>query len=229
MITKIKQSGRWPITILLVMMSGICFILSILRIIIAHNQVFLFFNWNLILAIIPWLASTAIMISPTYRTNKPILIGLLLLWILFFPNSPYILTDLFHLKTRLRIPVWYDLVEIMSFAWTGLMFGFVSLLDIEFLLHRYFTKRVTNVIIVAVLFLSSFGIYIGRYLRWNTWDIVKEPLPLILQIGDRIIDPTAHLGTWGMTLFLGILLNMIFWSIKLFTTYNITVIPEDKV
>jgi uncharacterized membrane protein len=68
------------------------------------------------------------------------------------------------------------------------------------------------------LFIGSFGIYVGRFLRWNSWDILTEPLHLIYDIGDRFINPFDHPRTWGMTIFMGIFLNMIYLSFRLIRT-----------
>ena len=113
------------------------------------------------------------------------------------------------------MPVWFDLVLILSFAWTGLLFGFLSLWDIERLLSRYLSRFWISVISIGLLFLGSFGIYLGRYLRWNSWDIIKEPFGLLYDIGDRLINPFSHPRTWGMTLFMGFFLNLVYWSFRL--------------
>jgi len=218
MIQGLKKQGRLNITILLIIMSIFCFGLSITRYFITDTKVFLFLNWNLFLAFIPWLLSTLLIIKGINR--KLPLIGLIFTWLLFFPNSPYILTDLFHLRARSSAPVWFDLVVILSFAWTGLIYGFVSLMDISKLMKKYLSDKAISLIIVFFLFLSSFGIYLGRYLRWNSWDILSNPFGLFNDIIDRFINPFSHPRTWGMTLLMGILLNMIYFSIKLLTQKN---------
>lgn len=212
-----NESGRVRLTFFLLSMSLFCFILSALRFYISENKIFLFLNWNLFLAFIPWAVSTGIMLNPEFRKNKIILAFLLFTWILFFPNSPYILTDLFHLKQRVSIPIWYDLAVILSFAWTGLIFGFISLYDIENLLSYYLKKRTVVIITVILLFVGSFGIYIGRYLRWNSWDILRDPSPLLFDISDRFFHPFSHPRTWGLTILFGILLNMMYWTLKFMT------------
>lgn len=176
---------------------------------------YLFLNWNLFLAFIPWAASTIIMIRPDLHKAKPILFALLAVWLLFFPNAPYILTDLFHLHTKSKAPIWFDLGLVLCFAWTGLTFGLISLMDIEELLAKNFKWFTIKCIISSLLFIASFGIYLGRYLRWNSWDILDEPLRLMYDIGDRIVDPFSYPRTWGMTLLFGVLLNMMYWTIKL--------------
>lgn len=176
---------------------------------------YLFLNWNLFLAIIPWMITTLLVLQPKLHGAKILLFGLLAVWLLFFPNAPYILTDLFHLSTKSKAPVWFDTVLVLSFAWTGLSFGLISLMDIEGLLRKNFRPIFTKTVIVILLLVASFGIYLGRYLRWNSWDIIDQPVAIMSDIGGRIADPFSHPRTWGVTIFYGALLNMIYWTIAL--------------
>jgi len=112
------------------------------------------------------------------------------------------------------MPIWFDLVLILSFAWVGLLFGFMSLWDIENILSQMIDKRLMPLITLGLLFLGSFGIYLGRYLRWNSWDIIREPFELFYDISDTLINPFGHARTWGMTLFMFIFLSMIYWSFR---------------
>lgn len=178
-------------------------------------------HWNLFLAFIPWALTSTVMISPKLKKNKWILIPLLATWILFFPNAPYILTDLFHLRIETKVPIWYDLVLILSFAWTGLLYGLVSLFDIEKILIPFVKKRVVTAVSMLLLFISGFGIYIGRFLRWNSWDIMNRPHALLGDIADRFIDPASHPRTWAVTILMGVFLNMIYWSIRLLQRQNL--------
>ncbi len=140
---------------------------------------------------------------------------IIIVWILFFPNSPYILTDLFHLKARNTIPIWYDLIVILSYAWTGLICGFLSLNDIEKLLSGYTKERIINSIVVLFLFMSSFGVYLGRFLRWNSWDVLNNPFGLFNDIVLRFIYPLEYTKTWGVTILMGIMLNFMYFTFKL--------------
>ena len=214
MVEVLKKHKRLNLTLLLAIMSFSSFLLSLFRVYLTGSGLFLFLNWNLFLAFIPWLFTTIIIINPNLQKKKLVLFGLLFLWTLFFPNALYILTDLFHLRVRSLMPIWFDLILILSFAWTGLIFGFISLIDIEKLLEEYTNTKIISFISVFLLFVASFGIYIGRYLRWNSWDIIISPISLLYDISDRIINPFAHPGTWGMTILMGLLLNMFYWSLK---------------
>lgn len=218
MIYKLRQYERLNITVLFAIMCLICFSLSLFRVFYSETNVFLFLNWNLFLAFIPWACSSIIVLHPQLQQKKLVIILLLCIWLLFFPNAPYILTDLFHLKLQLNMPVWFDLVLIIAYAWTGLLLGFMSLTDIERFLRRYLSPRKTIIFSSLLLFVGSFGIYMGRYLRWNSWNIINEPLRLLYDIGDRIADPFSHPRTWGVTLAMGLLLNMMYWSIKIVRT-----------
>lgn len=214
MIRELRASGRMELTVMLSAMAALCFSMSLTRYLITDSRQFLFLNWNLFLAFLPWLASSAVMLKPEWKRNRVILAALLGLWILFFPNSPYILTDLFHLRNSTGAPLWFDLVLILAFAWTGLSYGFISLLDIEALMLGRLRKAVVAASVIFLLFLSGFGIYLGRYLRWNSWDILHSPLDLMLDVGDRLVNPFSHSRTWGVTLTMGILLNMMYWTLK---------------
>ncbi|MDR0505421.1 MAG: DUF1361 domain-containing protein [Dysgonamonadaceae bacterium] len=196
-------------------LTAFCFGLSIFRLIYTDSKVFLFLNWNLFLAFIPWALTSLFILKPTFQKAKISVFILLFVWLLFFPNAPYILTDLFHLKMKTSMPIWFDLVLILSFAWSGLLFGFLSLWDIESIFEQSMKPVYVKIISIILLFVGSFGIYIGRYLRWNSWDIITEPFRLIYDIGNNIINPIHHPRAWGMTLFMGLFLNIIYWSFHL--------------
>ncbi|MBN2893197.1 MAG: DUF1361 domain-containing protein [Bacteroidales bacterium] len=215
MLKALKETKRLNETIFLGVLTLFCFGVSLFRFVYTDTKVFLFLNWNLFLAFIPWALTSLVIIKPKFQKSRLTLIVLLGSWLLFFPNAPYILTDLFHLRLKSSMPIWFDLILILSFAWTGLLFGFLSLWDFEKLL-RNFMKRTYVIIISAVLlFIGSFGIYVGRFLRWNSWDILTEPFKLMYDIGDRFINPFEHPRTWGMTIFMGLFLNMIYLSFRL--------------
>jgi uncharacterized membrane protein len=162
MIELLKKYNRFHLTLLLISMSMISFLMSVFRVIFTNSHMFLFLNWNLFLAFIPWLFSMVLLLKPNLHHRNLLIFSLLFSWFLFFPNAPYILTDLFHLKEELTMPIWYDLIMILSFAWTGLLFGFVSLFNIELFLKKYLSKKIVPIISILLLFLGSFGIYVGR-------------------------------------------------------------------
>jgi uncharacterized membrane protein len=215
MLKLLKEKNRLNETLFLLFISIICFGLSILRYMYTNEKRFLFLNRNLFLAFIPWALTSFAIIKPNIQKNKIAVFLLLASWLLFFPNSPYILTDLFHLSVKTSAPTWFDLVLVLTFAWTGLLFGFFSLLDIERILSRSINRTLVKIISIVLIFLSSFGVYIGRYLRWNSWDIITEPVGLFSELGNRMINPNEHPSLWGVTIFMGIFLNIIYWSFRI--------------
>jgi uncharacterized membrane protein len=215
MLRKLRNANRLNEVLFMGGLSLFCFLLSLMRCVFSDTNRFVFLNWNLFLAFIPWLLTTWLIIQPKIQRYKIVLGLIICLWLLFFPNAPYILTDLFHLKLKSSMPVWFDLILILSFAWTGILFGFFSLWDIEHIFSKFLKQKYITVISIFLLFLSSFGVYLGRYLRWNSWDIIQNPLQLGYDIGDRFVNPFVHTRTWGMTIFMGLFLSIIYFSFKL--------------
>jgi uncharacterized membrane protein len=222
-LNKNPGARRLEEALFLAALSFFCFCMTVFRYLYTGSRNFLFLNWNLFLAFIPWaLTGLAVLRSPLQGNGACIPRGksriktilLVICWLLFFPNAPYILTDLFYLRLKTNMPVWYDLLLILSFAWTGLLFGFLSLWDIERILSRFFKPPHITIMSTVFLFTGSFGIYIGRYLRWNSWDVLVKPLGLMYDISYRFTNPHEHPGTWGMTIFMGFFLNMLYWSFR---------------
>lgn len=197
-----------------------CFFMSIVRVYYSKQMLFLFLNWNLFLASISWALTNIVILYPQLKEKKITYFILLGTWLLFFPNAPYILTDLFHLRVETNVPIWFDLILILSFAWTGLLFGFLSLWDIEKLFSEQLHTNWVRAISITLLFLGSFGIYLGRFLRWNSWDIISEPFRLVYDISDRFMNPFHHGRTWGVTFTMFAFLNIVYWSFRLVVRRN---------
>ncbi len=215
MIEHLRQHNRLNETLFLGFGSLICFVISLFRVAWSDSLMFLFLNWNLFLAFIPWALSTFVSTRRSLQNKRLSLFLLIGTWLVFFPNAPYILTDLFHLQHKFNMPLWFDLVLVLSFAWIGLLFGLFSLWDIERMLIPKWGKVKTAVFSSSFLFLAAFGIYLGRFLRWNSWDIVHHPSGILYDVSDRILNPAQHATTWGVTLFMGFFLNLAYWSFKL--------------
>jgi uncharacterized membrane protein len=214
-----KQRLFSKVNLMIAALTVFCFALLAFRIGYSGTTHFRFLVWNLFLALIP-LGITHIVFGNKTAPGKLAMAIALGAWLLFFPNAPYILTDLFHLKPHSSMPIWFDLVLILSFAWTGLLAGFISLMRIEEALKLWFSPRWTAVGITLLLFLGSFGIYLGRFLRWNSWDIMNRPGALFGDIVDRFAHPFDHPRTWGVTIFLGLMLTAMYFSLRLFRSGN---------
>lgn len=198
----------------LAFLSMICCGLLILRVEYTGSRYYTFMIWNLFLSSIPWMISTALRTMPLLRKSRLLICLFFCVWLLFFPNAPYILTDLFHLSNKNGAPIWYDLLMLLTFALTGLLFGFMSLWDIEVLMTMVINKTAVEILMSLLLFVCAFGIYLGRYLRWNSWDIISSPLGLAKDIAIRILNPGMFPGAWGMTLMYGAFLNIAYISFR---------------
>ena len=171
-----------------------------------RSVTFLFLVWNLFLAWVPYWIALAINWMDKIKAPKILIFLALGFWLLFFPNAPYIITDLLHLKHRPPIPMWYDLLLLFSFAWTGLILAYSSLIEVQAYLRKYTNWWTTWTIPLVALILSGFGIYIGRFQRWNSWDILTRPNALFADIYDILSHPIANLNTLGMAVILAVML-----------------------
>lgn len=163
---------------------------------------FFFLIFNLALAWIPCLLTLLLPKMRKMRFTTISSLGIVLLWLLFFPNAPYIITDLMHIKMRPPIPLWFDTLLIFSFAWTGLMVGYASLLTVHTFLRHHFSKKLTWFLIFNALTLCGFGIYLGRFQRWHSWHLIEHPQALLSSIFHTLTHPVANASTLGIAVVL---------------------------
>ena len=154
--------------------SIICVALVRFRASMTGSMHYTFLIWNLFLAWIPFGIAYFMYITTVQRRWLYfILPASALLWLIFFPNAPYILTDFQHLSyAGSDIPVWYDVILLIWFAFTGLFLGMVSLFLMQELVRREFGRWPGWSFVLVVAGLTSVGVYMGRFLRWNSWDIL---------------------------------------------------------
>ena len=153
-----------------------------------------FLIWNLFLAWIPFIIAY---FTYTVLINRKWIYVVIpvaaFFWLIFFPNAPYILTDFQHLAGEWRgVPVWYDVMLLIWFAFTGLLLGMVSLFLMQEIIRREFGRWVGCAFVAVVTGLSSAGIYMGRFLRWNSWDILQNPAGLAIYTFERMLDPSLQ-------------------------------------
>jgi uncharacterized membrane protein len=129
------------------------------------------------------------------------------LWLLFLPNAPYILTDILHLTRASQAPAWYDLALLLSCSGTGLLLGYLSLIDVQTIVARRFGPARGWIFAMVSLVLSGFAIYLGRFLRWNSWDVLIEPTR-VFDIMGGIVHPWAHTQAVSVTLIFGNILTL---------------------
>jgi uncharacterized membrane protein len=190
-----------------------CLLLTI-RMIMSGSLNYIFLPWNLFLAFIPYWLTAYLTKHISVIENRFKLFLSLTIWLLFIPNSFYIITDLIHF-TRIRTaPKWFDLLLIFSFAWNGILAGLISLRKVEMILMLKWKKEFPVFVVFAVMWLSAFGIYIGRFLRFNSWDVLGNPFSLASEIIDMVIHPFVNGYAWGMTLCYGIFMTVLYLTIR---------------
>lgn len=157
--------------------------------------------WNLVLAWVPYILSLLLIWLLKYKvwSSWPALL-VTALWLGFLPNSFYLITDLIHLFDFEREDVVYDILMMCSFVTVGVLLGYASVGMIHEQLRRRMSDKTVWAIIGTVFLASSFAIYVGRELRWNTWDIITNPSGILFDVSERIIHPAAHPQTFTITL-----------------------------
>jgi uncharacterized membrane protein len=150
--------------------------------------------WNLLLAWLPFVFS---FIAATFLTLYPrnwmliILPGLL--WLIFFPNAPYIVTDFLHLEDRSHVPLWYDIIMLATFAWNGCFLAIASLRTMQLIVKNFLGWFLSWVFAGVSLALCGLGIYLGRFSRWNSWDLFFEPKAIFRELAVNVINPLNNL------------------------------------
>ena len=160
-----------------------------------------FLIWNLFLAWIPFIIAYFTYTLTLKRQWVYVIIPIAaFFWMIFFPNAPYILTDFEHLAGQWAdLPVWYDVMMLIWFAFTGLLLGMVSLFLMQEIIRREFGRWVGWGFVTLVAGLSSTGIYMGRFLRWNSWDLILNPSGIARYTIESAQDPSLQsIGFTGL-------------------------------
>jgi len=189
--------NKYRLTMFLLLAGATIFSVAIWRVRSEYSGTghYAFLIWNLFLTWIPFIISYFTYTITLNRKQIYIVIPIAaFFWLLFFPNAPYILTDFQHLAGKWRdLPVWYDVMMLIWFAFTGLLLGMVSLFLMQEVVRREFGRWVGWGFVAIVAGLSSTGIYVGRFLRWNSWDIFNNPKGIALYAIQRVQDPSLQL------------------------------------
>lgn len=188
-------------------------VLIMVRLIYSGSSRYVFLVWNIFLAWIPYILSAFLV---RYSKKEKYKQGILFIsWLLFFPNALYIITDLIHLQQSTNVPLWYDAILLFASSFIGLMMAFISLYRIEIFLRGIFNRRMVMGMISGIMFIGSFGVYLGRFQRWNSWNVINDPLALGLDIFSRFMNPVDHVKTWAITVILTVFYSMLYMFIKI--------------
>ncbi|MET0391561.1 MAG: DUF1361 domain-containing protein [Chitinophagaceae bacterium] len=184
------------------------------RIAVTGHLTYLSLVWNLFLAYVPyaisgWLTGRPAVMESRWKTG-----AVLLVWLLFIPNSFYIVTDLFHLVEVHTAPKWFDLLILFSFSWNGLLLGILSVRKTEMVLQVVSGRRLSLLFVFAFMWLNAFGIYLGRYLRYNSWDVVVQPFSLFGEMLELVGHPLQNKMEWSMVTSWSVFMTLLYITLR---------------
>lgn len=186
--------------------------LLVIRSLIFGTFTFWYLDWNLFLAWLPlvfaWLLVRYVRQHPWVSWQGG---ALTLLWLGFLPNSFYIVTDFMHLQEVTERTLLFDVVLMFLFSLAGYTVGFVSVIMVHKLMLTRINRASAARVVAGVFLACSFAIYLGRFLRWNTWDVITNPAGIILDVTDRIVNPVAHEQTFWVTILFFVLLCALYF------------------
>lgn len=192
------------------LLSLVCLALFSLRVTFTSELRFLFLPYNLALAWIPWaLASWA-----SSAERRPAWLLLLFGWLLFFPNSFYLMTDLAHLGGRSAAPAWFDPALFGAYALCGVVLAVGSLWRVEKKLQTIVGGWALQLMLAGVVLATGFGVWLGRVRRWNSWDVVLMPTELLAEVGDVMLRPWDHPGAVAATTVYSVMLGAVYVCLR---------------
>ncbi|UPT71301.1 MAG: DUF1361 domain-containing protein [Flavobacterium sp. JAD_PAG50586_2] len=199
----------------LIILSVISILLMLLRVKLTYNMYLLFLIWNLFLGYVPYFMSSQLKstVPGTYKFYL-LLIG----WLLFIPNSFYLLTDFVHLHHHSDLQYIFDALLLTFFSIAGFYAGISSMLHIHGLLEMKYSSQKSKYVMITLCYLSSFGVYLGRILRFNSWDIVSNPIKLF----SNILSSLQHFQTYEFVTLFGTFI-LIVYSISHLLSDNKTI------
>lgn len=191
-----RPSARVLLTAALAASSGLALTLLAARAGQTGHLSLRFLVWNLFLAWITFVLALVVdQVHGGGVTGQLTAVVVGGVWLLFFPNAPYLVTDLIHLTPNGTVPLWYDALLYSTFGFTVVLLGFSSLYLIQSSLRAHLGSRPAWSVTLLVLGLASYGVYVGRFLRWNSWDVARNPRLLARESLDRVLNPFSHQRT----------------------------------
>jgi uncharacterized membrane protein len=187
-----------------------------MRMRLSGSPAFVFLVWNLFLAWLPYGWSLA---AARLAARRPSAWWWLLvpgaLWLLFFPNALYLVTDFVHLRPREGIPLWYDIGMLAAFALSGCFLAVASLHTMQNLVAAYLGNLASWLFVFGVVGLNGLGVYLGRFLRWNSWDVFLDPRGVLADTLHIVANPLANrqaTGVIGMFAALLLVCYVMYWG-----------------
>jgi len=212
-----RRSEFFTLSVMLALAAAGCFLLLALRFAISGRLAYRYLVLNLVLAMAPYIIAAAglhLMARAEGRRRTLIAIPTAVLWLVFYPNAPYIFTDFIHVINRtylraapsewlgLNALLWYDLLMNAAFAFIGHFIGLVSMWLVHTSFAETWGRRAARLLVGAAILLSGFGIYLGRFSRLNSWDVLFAPIRVFSEVAEATADPKAILFSVAFSLFI---------------------------
>lgn len=201
-----RSRRRWAILGSLALLSAFTMVAVGVRYVYTGSSQSSNLVWNLALAWIPLVVALLVYDAHRRGARPAVLLAGGAAWLLFFPNAPYLVTDFKHLDAWSGVPIWFDVVLLSAAAWTGLLLGFASLYLVQSVVRDLLNAGAAWAVVLGSIALGSFGMYLGRFERWNSWDAVTSPRHLLGDVWSGATSPAEHPRALAVTvLFTGFL------------------------
>ena len=180
---------------------ALCLAFNLVRVTLFNSTSLLFILYDLFLGFLPFIISSTLLwhVRHAKASSFKIIFGCML-WLIFFPNAPYLMTEFLHLNEEIVVPAWFDILLIFLCAWVGLEFAYSSVRHIEELMMQWCSKLTVQLLIILVFFLSGIGIYLGRIIRLNSWNLLSSPKESIYLIMQILINKSYRLEFFYFTI-----------------------------
>jgi uncharacterized membrane protein len=174
--------------------------------------------WNLFLAAIPLALSFWLFVRRTIKRSPLWWLGLIV-FIAFLPNAPYLLTDIIHLINAIRAgySIWITTLVFIPLHLLAIGIGWeayvISVINQSYYLEKQGVKKFVPISEFFTHILCAIGIYLGRFLRFNSWDVVTQPNVLLTSTLNDLTDKKPLL----VIFITFIVLTVFYWITKQIT------------
>jgi uncharacterized membrane protein len=216
-----KSYQRISIPKYIVLLLALAIVLSVGRIALFDSFSFIYLLWNIFLALLPFVVS-ALLLSYEKEKRLPHVVFIVggFIWLLLLPNAPYMITDLIHVTEGHTVHFFYDTVLLFTSAYVGLELFLHSLSDMERVIHMRYAQVWMRLVTAGIILVTSFGICLGRFFRFNSWDVIAHPIELFKNISIIFLSPYVHTQVYILLVAFFVFLMLAYTAWKARTTYT---------
>lgn len=197
-----------------VAMSAFGLALVVARVFVTHGLGYTFLAWNLFLAWVPFALAKGLEALAKKSVHRAYIVAVALAWLLFLPNAPYLATDVMHLRHAVGAPLWFDAIMLVTFGWVGIALGVESLSIVAKLVADRAGIVKARVFVVLVALATGYGIYLGRFVRLNSWDVAANPGWVVREVAAPVVHPIATMRAWNVTLVVAALFLLAYLTMR---------------